>query len=105
MPGKYDIYVYEEGGVFYARPSPAIVEGGRGKHLRIRNLSKKKITLSFPPGVIVGDEVSIPARKHGQVDLDPNADDIYEYVVSVRLTSAFSSHALGNSAPKIIVDP
>jgi hypothetical protein len=105
MPGgKYDIYVYEEDGVFYARPSPAIVVGGPGKKVAIRNLANRTVQVSFPVEVVPDSPVSVKAHRVGHGTLDPSADGIYDYSVDVKLTSSFHAHALGNSAPKIIVD-
>ncbi|MGE5358625.1 MAG: hypothetical protein ACM3NQ_06360 [Bacteroidales bacterium] len=104
MPGaKYDIYVYEDAGVFYARPAPVIVDRQKGK-LKVRNLTKKKITLTFQDGVVTENPTVITGN-HGDIELDPAADGIYGYDIGVKLTTKFSGRALGNSAPKIIVDP
>ena len=105
MKGKYDIYIYEDGGAFYTRPPVVAVEGGNGKKLKVRNLTGRTITLTFPPGVVTPATITVRAHKKGQVDIDPAADGIYDYSVQVRLTSTIQAPALGNSWPKIIVDP
>jgi hypothetical protein len=107
MRGKYDVYVFEDGGVFYTRPAVAMVEGGKDKRqLNVRNLTGRSITLAFPKGVLLGTtQLVIKAHKPGQADIDPNADGVFDYQVQVRLTTKIQAQALGNSWPKIIVDP
>jgi hypothetical protein len=118
MPGRYDIYVFDEDGVFYTRPAVAMVEGGKEKKklmveggkdkkkLKVRNLTGRSITLTFPKRVLLGATLlTVGPHKKGQADIDPNADGIFDYQVQVSLTRKIQTAALGNSWPKIIVDP
>jgi hypothetical protein len=106
MPGgKHDVYILEVDGVFYARPAVAAVQGGVGKKLWVRNLTNREVTLKFPPGVVTPASFKVDPHDKKDVRIRPTADGIYDYSVLVRIASNIYAPALGNSGPKIIVDP
>jgi hypothetical protein len=116
MAGKHDIYVLEADGEFRVRPAVAIVQGGKDKRLRIRNLTEYLAFLVFPNGPLDAAESqtqSVQAKgtvgQAGKVDrvtlsIDQNADGDYDYQVFV-LKNGTAVPAKGESGPKIIVDP
>ncbi len=108
MPGKHDIYVFEDAGSFYVRPKVAMVENG--KKLRIRNLTNYEVQIDFPNGPVLPTSTgaascTIPASGAVGLDLDPGKNQIYEYSVYVMVQATLKVPALANSWPKIIVDP
>ncbi len=70
MPGRHDIYVFEDGedsGAFYTRPAVAMVKGGKNKKLNVRNLTGRSITLDFPGGVLLGaTQLTVKAHRDWQ---------------------------------------
>ena len=104
MPGRYNVYVFEDDGVYYVRPGVAMVlrvaDG-----VKVRNLTNHRI------------EIRVPSIEHFPIwSVDPlsgqtfalpdGANGIYDYRVDVILVAdTVRVRALGNSFPKIIVDP
>jgi hypothetical protein len=118
-PTKSDIFVYEENGVFYARPSPAIVDSAHGV-VRVRNLTGRSVKVTFPFGVVavppprgrrrqvnrkLPHVVGVTAGRTRRVPLGPAASGIHTYQVQVTVAPGIKALALGHSAPKLIVDP
>jgi hypothetical protein len=115
MPGKHDIYVFEDNGTFYVRPTVAMVGNGEGKKVRIRNLTTYSVQVEFPKGPVdptkkpmtAGSPPSctIEPSRSVALDLDPSKTQVYEYSVYVMVQATLKVPALANSWPKIIVDP
>ena len=116
MSGKHDVYVLEVDGELRVRPAVAIVDGGAGVKLRIRNLTQYPAFLGFPSGPLAPGQPQTqlvepkntigPGGKLDRVQLpiDPSSDGDYNYHVFVIKDGTVVS-ALGDSGPKIIVDP
>jgi hypothetical protein len=104
MPGKHDVYVFEDGGTFYVRPTVAMVAKNTGK-MAIRNLTSYDVKVRFPSGPVTLGSCTIGPGAVRTLKLKPGADSIYEYSVGVILQSGVTVPALASSWPKIIVDP
>jgi hypothetical protein len=117
VPGKHDVYVLEVDGEFRVRPAVAIVEGGNNRQLKIRNLTGYEIELDLPNGLLAQGQAQQPTAKKKSrpnsgpggpdkltLSLDGNADGDYAYHVYV-LKNGGRWEAVGESGPKIIVDP
>jgi len=104
MPGKHDIYVFEDCGAFYVTPKVTMVARG-AKKVAIRNMTDHEVNVGFPAGPITLESCKIDRQSGRSLELRPNADGIYEYVVNVNVAPGVSAPALAGSWPKIIVDP
>jgi|MudIll2142460700_1097286.scaffolds.fasta_scaffold684462_1 hypothetical protein len=103
MPGKHDIYVFEDCGAFYVTPKVTMVTKG-AKKVAIRNMTDHKVRVRFPDGPIKDEPCMIARRDGHSFDLKPKADGIYEYFVDVNIARGVWAPALAGSWPKIIVD-
>lgn len=104
MAGIHDVYVFAEGNEFLVRPAVVAVSRS-GKKLKVRNLTDYPITLTFREGVIEGNSCAVGAQKSADAEIGALADGIHEYTVDVALRDGTCKKAIGNSWPKIIVDP
>lgn len=117
MSGKHDVYVLEADGAFRVRPAVVIVDGGPNAKLKIRNLTGYDIECDFPNGILAAGQSQQPTAKkrikpNSGVNgpdkltllLDGNADGDCEYQIYV-LKNGGRWEAVGESRPKIIVDP
>jgi len=103
MPGKHDIYVFEDCGAFYVTPKVTMVTKGAQK-VAIRNMTDYDVKVRFPAGPTTLGSCTIAGQSGRSLNLRPNADGIYEYVVNVNVAPGVSAPALAGSWPKIIVD-
>jgi hypothetical protein len=106
MGGKYDIYIYDDPdnpGITLVRPSPAFVD--RANKINVRNLTKNKIVLQFPPELIDDPKPwEVGPRSSNSFKISAKADGYYGYQ-PLLIAKARVHAALGNSGPSIIVDP
>jgi hypothetical protein len=105
MAGNNDVYVFEDEGAFYVRPKVTMVANGAGKKVAVRNLTGCDVRVRFPNGPVTIGSCTIAPGAVRSLKLDPTADGIYEYSVSVVLQPGVTVPALAGSWPKIIVDP
>jgi hypothetical protein len=120
MPGKYDVYVFKDGDTFYVRPAVAMVMRDAGV-VKIRNLTDYTVEV----GLFAGPHVPILPGANRDIEIPGSANGVYDYSVDVLvgpgphgpgphgpgphdgpdggLTNRVA--AVGNSFPKIIVDP
>jgi hypothetical protein len=109
MSEKFDIHVYqdEESSTFHVWPPTAVVTAGQ--KLTVCNLTGHPITLTFPARVIRDGRTFRVGKGKGRVlkiaAPGNSLPVIYDYDVVVTLTNKIKPRALGNSWPKIIVDP
>lgn len=109
MPGQFDVYVFEDGGTFYVRPAVAMVSRS-DEVVKVRNLTDHpvEIRLSGPIGG-QSPHVTIPSHETANIGSVGTANGVFDYCVDVVLDNdphhMIKVPALGNSFPKIIVDP
>ena len=108
MPGKHDIYVFEDNGAYYVRPKVAMVS--KGQKVRIRNLTNYDVQVNFPNGPVSPTDMgslswTVNGSDRLDLDLDPDKTQVYEYSVYVMVETTVKVPALASSWPKIIVDP
>ena len=104
MPASHDGYILQEETGFKVRP-PIIVKGA-GDALRFRNLAQHAATIIFPSGLV--EQKESPPIPPGGSSIDftilRGANGVYQYAVEIALND-LSLRAIGESGPKIIVDP
>jgi hypothetical protein len=111
MGGKHDIYIIEAEGEFLVRPAVTMIDGSQRK-LKVRNLTKYPVFLTFPSGFLKGTQQTIPlggeeSTPGGGANLIPAPallDGLFNYEVVI-IKNGVPIPARGESAPKVIVDP
>jgi len=105
MPGKYDAYILDVEGKFLVRPAVAPLEGGNGKHFRIRNVTEYDAEITLDSDVN-GTTKTAPANG-GFADfvVNPRGDGAYPYEVWLLLAPDVKLRVPGESDPVIIIDP
>jgi hypothetical protein len=101
MAGKHDVWIFKHG-IYKARP--AVAFGEANKPFKFRNVTDRKLTLKFPDGLMTQKEMDVEPGQSATLDVDQNASGAYEYTVEVHVTGP-NVHAVGESAPMIIIDP
>jgi hypothetical protein len=121
MPGRYDVYVFRDGETYYVRPAVAMVLQSAGQ-VKVRNLTDHAVEINLPAPIgLYNPHVTIPPHETANIGFPATADGIYDYCVDVLVGPnpqvGTGSHvgpgsgtinktpAVGNSFPKIIVDP
>jgi hypothetical protein len=102
MPGRHDVYVFEDDGVYYVRPGVAMVVRDAG--VKVRNLTDHHLDLRLNGGH--GLVWHVEPHSGATFAIPDVLNGIYDYRVDVILVAdTVKVPALGNSFPKIIVDP
>ena len=97
------IFVHRIDGGYVVVPGTFIAYRMHAPH-RLRNLTTEPLTITFRDAGIGPFHVA----KNGTVDLqglDTAAAGIYDYEVQARIGSKLCFVAIGNSPPRVIVDP
>ena len=119
MPGgKHDVYILEVDGEYRARPA---VAAASGKAIGFRNLLSHPVIIVFTPGWVKvrgaspGMENILllgPGAKSNATQLDPLAEGVLAYEARVLVQAQTPGGVpfalvpvVGESGPKIIVDP
>lgn len=108
MPGKHDVYVFDDKKQTYVRPAVAV--GIAGKPFKFRNLTNSTLSLKFPSGLMKEESPGpIPPQKSKTYHVRSNADGVYTYVVWSRRggkngKKKKKKRAIGESDPRIIID-
>jgi hypothetical protein len=111
MQGKHDVYVFQAGdGAFKVRPGVASARAG--KTVSFRNVTPFPVTLTFPPGLMlegtnpppIGPGPNNPPNDTAVFNVNPGANDFFEYQVNVADGSPDGKMAYGDSDPGMIVD-
>jgi hypothetical protein len=105
MPGMHDVYVFEDDGTFYVRPAVAIVTNGPNAKLKIRNLTGHKVRVSLPTNLRTVRSSTLRPGRAAKPRVKTGASGIFNYIVEVSLKPGVWVPAMGDSRPKIIVDP
>jgi len=105
MKGKNDVYVFGDGSGFKVRP--AVASAARKKLFWVRNCTNCAIDLIFPQGLLAAAAASwtIKKKKNRSFKFSTSADGVYEYEVHVTPAPGYTVSAVGESGPRIIVDP
>jgi hypothetical protein len=109
--GKFDVYILPATGGYRVRPAVTAIDGKRkgadqAPVLDVRNLTGKKVTITFPPPLadpVREVSIDVPAGGKASQPLIKNLDGAYPYRVEVQTTPTVS--AMGESDPVIIIDP
>jgi hypothetical protein len=117
MPGRYNVYVFKDGAKYYVKPAVAMVSHTLDADgVKIRNLTDYTLEVAL----FSGPHIHIPAGQVRSVLIPDDADGVYDYSVDVLVGPgphgsgphsgpegglADKVAAIGNSFPKIIVDP
>lgn len=119
MAGKHDVYILEVDGEYRARPAVAAVEHGNG--ITFRNLTPYKVVVHFPSGLLkktpyppvlppaIAQLLQTirelpPNSKNKNFRFAANVDGAFTYQAEVETPSGLVP-VVGESGPKIIVDP
>ena len=123
MPGRYNVYVLEDGGRYFVKPAVAMVSHEFDPDgVKVRNLTMHTVEVSLPVPIRSGPAVvSIDAGQVATIAVRTGVLGIFDYAVDVLAGpgrpggpgsgsgpgagSVNRVAALGNSFPKIIVDP
>jgi hypothetical protein len=109
MPGRFNVYVFEDDGIYYVRPAVAMVSRTLDADgIRIRNLTGHTVEVHLPDPIRLGEpHIPIAPGTVGTIAFRGDADGIFDYCVDVVLDphKMVKAPARGNSFPKIIVDP
>ena len=110
MPGRYNVYVFEDRSDFYVRPGVAMVSHEFDPEgVKVRNLTEYDVEVSLPVRLRGRRPlVTIPPDQVATIALRRDADGIFDYKVEVIISTKptlVKKPAKGNSFPKIIVDP
>jgi len=119
MPGSHDVYVIEIDNEYRIRPAVTAVRAGR--RLKIRNCLDKDIVCVFSPDAVrrtgavqvvtnrrnevVAVATDIAAHNGAGMSLKKTADGVYPYRVLVVKSPKRWVEAVGESGPRMIVDP
>ena len=124
MPGQHDVYIIpDDHDGYIARPAVAAVVHGHG--IKFRNLTGFTVTLQLPP--IVQRRVTLPAKlvksaaakgvnlqslpqdippgKTAHFHFKARASGLFLYTGYVQVSPTQRKEIVGESQPKIIVDP
>ena len=105
MPGKYDVYVIADDTCFKVRP--AVAATNAGGWFKVRNCTNFKVAVGFPSGVTApgGSSPTIAPNGTAKYRIAAAASGVYSYTVHVSPAPGFVIPAVGESGPRIIVDP
>ena len=106
MPnGKHDIYVFSDDNGYKVRP--AVAMAARANKISVRNCTDKRVFVDFQGAPVVPESGTplIGADSSKKFKLLEGANCVYPFQVLVTVAPGFTVAAVGQSGPKLIVDP
>lgn len=102
MPANHDVFIVPDVNGFKVRPAVAV--STPNSPFKMRNLTDSAVAVHFPTGLMTTAGGDIGPKASATFTVSSSANGVYDYTVEVDVRGV-RLQALGESGPRIIIDP